>query len=228
MTNHAWAPWCAALLAGVTLGAQAVPVTFTSVQYNTSTAAIAGTAADAQFGDSGSLPLPLTTSAVAVDGGDFAAGGAIAAQGLLSTSAEASNTNSFANATSAAGFVGSFQGGGIFTFQFSYASQDLAGPPLASGSSLSFMLQSNGGTLLSTLVPVTEFFSVSMFIPTGGAHTVSLLLSSEATVLASLAGSAQNTASVSFQVSQVPEPTTWLLMLAGALLLVWQVRRGAP
>ena len=87
------------LLACYALNAHALPIVFSGTQFETSTAAIAGAQADAEFDSSPPSTLPLVTSATVVGASDFASGNAIAASGLLATSAEASSVAGLASGT---------------------------------------------------------------------------------------------------------------------------------
>lgn len=222
MRQGTTAQWFVASLACVTFGSQAAPIAFTHSLYETTATAIADATADVQYGSSDTTPLPLLTSALAFDGSNYAAGSVIATSGLLSTTAEASGLSGFASASGSGGFSGEFAGGGTFTFQFNYASDNFGTAGTYADSTLSFLLTNSTGTLVSTVVPVNDNYSFSLFIPTGTVNTFSLSLTSEATAF--VGGDALNVASASFQVSAVPEPTTWLLMLAGFMVVALKAR----
>ncbi|MEF7613533.1 PEP-CTERM sorting domain-containing protein [Aquincola sp. MAHUQ-54] len=211
-----------ASLACATFGSHAAPVVFTGSLYETTATAIADATADVKSGSSDAAPLPLLTNALAFDGSNYAAGTAIATAGLLSTTAEASGLSGFASASGSGTYTGEFAGGGNFTFQFNYTSENFGSAGTYADSTLSFLLTNSTGTLVSTIVPVNDNYSFSLFIPSGTSNTFSLSLTSEATAF--VGGDALNVASVGFQVTAVPEPTTWLLMLAGILLVAFKAR----
>jgi hypothetical protein len=209
-----------------TLTAQAASVVITDSRFLTSATAVAGSAVDTQSGAASSAGLPLVTSANAYDASNFASGSGIGLAGLLSTNAEANSLTSFASATGTSSYSGSFAGGGSFNFQLDYSSLDATDTIAYSDSTLFFQLTSNGSTVASQFITANQLLSQTFTLAAGSANTFQLVLSSEAVTLTG--GSAQNLASVAFQVTAVPEPTTWLLMAAGGLLIVATTRGRSP
>ena len=214
-----------ACLACFVTNVQALPVVFTNTAFDTSAVALAEGVADFNSDASPPSPLPLVTSATAVGQTDFASGNGIAAQGLLSTLAEASSLAGVASGVGSSRFQGDFTGGGVFGLHFDFDSTDATSATAQSSGSLFLLLSSltSGTTLLDEIFSVSGPFDVARFIPVGD-YRLELLLSSEANTTAG--GDASNFASVTFaQPTLVPEPATWALMLLGMLLLCVQASR---
>jgi hypothetical protein len=211
-------------LTGWLLNAQADPVAFTSSTFQTNAVAISGSSADVQSDSSAMSALPLVTSASVVGATEFAAANGIAAAGLLTTGAEASSSTGLASAVGTSEFVGSFIGNGQHIFHFDYTSLSFVDTNAFATSNLFVLVVADGLTLLNEVLPTSGLIDRSLFIPYGASSMVDLLLSSEAS-----GGSAQNFASVSFQVAVVPESSSWLLLSLGLPLLVaWPHRRCRP
>ena len=211
-------------LACYALNSHALPIVFSGTQFETSTAAIAGAQADAEFDSSPPSALPLVTSATAVGASDFASGNAIAASGLLATSAEASSVAGLASGVGTAEFVGTFTGGGLLGIALNFNTQIFTDTTGFSAATLFLQLISNNVTLLNEIVSASGLVSRTVNVPFGTNNTFNLLLSSEASI--TVGGNASNFALVSFQLANnVREPPIWLLMLPGLLLLV-RLRRN--
>ena len=96
-------------LSVTTLDAQSAPIPF-NVQLQTDTTAVAESSADVHSDTSPPSATPLATSSVVVGVTDFASAGAIAADGLLSTSAEAFSVAGFASGVGSSRYLASFAG----------------------------------------------------------------------------------------------------------------------
>ena len=217
-----------ACLACFVTNVQALPVVFTNTSFDTSAVALAEAVADFNSDASPPSALPLVTSATAVGQTDFASGNGVAAQGLLSTLAEASSLAGVASGVGSSRFQGDFTGGGVFGLHFDFESTDATTPTAQSAANLFVLLSSltSGMTLLDEVFSVGGLFDLNRFIPVGD-YRLELLLSSEAST--TVGGDASNFASVTFaQPTLVPEPATWALMLLGMLLLSLSASRYRP
>lgn len=209
-----------------TAGVQAAPVVFSSMQYDTTAFAISGATADLSS-DASPSPLPLLSSATVVGANDFATAFALAASGLLTTSAEADGFSGAIGATAGAQshFVGAFSANGPLTlnFDFDNLTSTIGG---GSGAATLFVLVSNvlGGTtttVFSQLFTVADDIAVDLDLK-DGINTLDLLLFSDAsTTGAGQAG--QNFSQVTFSGSisdgTVPIPATLPLVVVGLVAL---------
>ena len=110
------------LAAAATGAAHAVPVTFTSVQYDVSAIAEAGAAFDGPNDVSGdAVTLPLIAVADADTGDDFASASGIADTFFLASTAGAFSTGEFAGAVGVASFLGEFSGAGRYRLTVDFA-----------------------------------------------------------------------------------------------------------
>jgi hypothetical protein len=201
--------------------AMAVPVLGTQ-QFQTETLALAEDAIDLQNGGGPASSGPFLTSASAFGVGSFAAGGAVAAPGLMSTSAEADSVSGFANAVGSAKYVANYTGvGGLFLHLAYDPSSSMTGSGFSEGSVL-LTVTSGGLTILQELLTATTTFDRQVSVLGNPNQTVELLLWSQANTLTG--GAASNSGLLSFGITAVPEPATWVLA-AGALLLMLGRRR---
>src|SRR3712207_4580012 len=127
-----------AALGLTTTAASAVTLSLQNAQFDTSAVALAGATADFQSAATPSDPLPLLSSATAVPAGslDFASGGAIAAAGLLSTSAEADSASGVASGVGSAHVLGTFGDKGILSLRLDFNSTNATLAPAFSLGSL--------------------------------------------------------------------------------------------
>jgi hypothetical protein len=215
-----------ACLAALALSsAQAAPVAFTSTLYTVD--AIALTDGAPGIESKTSPPDDLTLSASAASVGlttDVATAGAIAGAGLLSASSDVS-ADGIASSVGTASFIGSFTNSApTMALSIDFGSTSFASGAGTSSVSLFVLLVSNGVTLFNDVVTGPWQFS---YAPAAGTlATLELTLSAESAsgVGALGLGDASANGLTSFQVSAVPEPSTYLLMLGGLVLLA-RVRR---
>ncbi len=204
--------------AATTLAVSAAP---TSEQYATDSTAVANGSADVRSDSSPSSALPLVTSASVSGTADFAAGSGIAAQGLLVASAEADSVSDFTSANGSARYLATFSGGGTMLVHLDFTSFDVTGPAAFSLGSAYLVVTSDGTTLLDEAITASSVYDWRVPM-TGANQTFDLLVTSEADAFGA---SAFNSASATFGVSVVPEPSTYALVLAGFGLLAWRGRR---
>lgn len=138
--------------------AHAVPVTFTSVQYDVLALAEVGAAFDGPDNVSGDAAmLPLIAIADADAGEDFASASGIADTFFLASTAEAFSTSEFAGAVGVASFLGEFSGAGRYRLtvdfdRFDDVTDGLADAMLAIG------LRAGGADLIDiVLLGATSF-----------------------------------------------------------------------
>jgi hypothetical protein len=201
-------------------GTNATLIAYTSAQYDTVAAASAGGGADFNFDSSPPTALPLLTSATVSDATDFASGSGIAANGLLTTQAEASSLAGVASAVGTSGFIGAFNLTPFTFLQLSINMIDLDFTDAAAFSSgtLFVLVTVDGTTYLDEQLSADGLYTYTVGPSSGGSYTLSLLLSSEANTL--IGGNAFNFASATFDVlAAVPEPST--LLLCGIGLIGW-------
>jgi len=198
---------------------RATPIIFTNQQYDTAGVAIAGAQADSAFDTSPPSPLPLISSATVVGVTDFASGNGIAADGLLTTVAEANSISGFTSAVGTAAFAGSFTGGGLFNILLDLDSQNFTDSSAFSSGTLFLLFISNNVTLLNEAFTANGLIMRGFNLPVGAFNTLELLLSSEASTTAG--ANAFNLASVAFQFT-IPLPSTLLLMLPALLFVCWR------
>ncbi|MEF7616756.1 PEP-CTERM sorting domain-containing protein [Aquincola sp. MAHUQ-54] len=219
-----------ALWAAAAVAAAAVPAT--TVQFQTNTIALVADASDARSESSplapapGLDPVPLFTSALAVNATDFASAGAIASGGLFSTSAEADSATGFTSAAADAHYTSTYTGPGVINLSLQFTFEGAASAGSAAAGSLSVVVWSGGVVVFDQLFSTTGSFDLQM--PLYGAdHVVDLQLFSEAST-DPLGGFAASSAQLAFDVAMapVPEPGSLVLALAGlAVLGAWTHRR---
>ncbi len=205
-------------LAATTLAVAAAP---TTEQYATDTTAVANGVADVRSDTSPPGAMPLVTSASVVGTTDFAAGSGIAAQGLLTASAEADSVSDFASATGSAHYVATFGGGGLMRIHLDFSSFDTTDAAAFSIGSAYLLVTSDGTTLLDEAITAPSIHDWTLTL-TGANQTFDLMVTSEGNAFGA---SAFNSASATFDVSVVPEPPACALMLAGFGVLAWRGRR---
>lgn len=204
-------------------GANAGPVVYTSTQYNTVAVASAGGGADFNTASSPTAAQPVVTSATAFDATDFASALGIAATGLLTTQAEASSLAGVASAVGTSEFIGAFDLGTALQLSIDMTNVVFADAVAFSGGTLFLLLTVDGITYLDEQLTSAGMYDYTVGPSNGGSYTLSLLLSSEAST--SAGGNASNFASVTFNASAVPEPSTLLLCAIGLIGCTWLQRR---
>ena len=204
---------------------QAAPIAYSSTQFETSAVAIAGALADANFGSSPPLSLPLISSAAVFDATSFASGSGIAAPGLLQTQAEVTTSSGSGSAVGTAEFIGVFDLplAGNLKFFIDLGDQDFTEAAAFSDATLFVQLVLDGVTYVDRLFTGSDDIFFSVAVPAARRAVVDFLLVSEASV--GNGGSAANFAAA--QILVVPEPGTIALLLMAALVLAW-TRRKLP
>lgn len=204
--------------------AAAAPLTFSSATYSTGALAVAGAALDSNSDASPSSPLPLLTSATATSGADSASSAGAADTGFLGASAEANSDLDNASSLASAEFLGLFKGTGApIGLKLSY---DAA--TTGSGTAESRLLVTfNALNLFNDAISGPGFFETMLDLAAGIDGVLDILLTSSADATSA---NAFNVASVAFAAS-VPEPSTLVLLLAGAAILGaarrWSWRKAA-
>lgn len=203
-------------LSPVTPTAQAAPIPIT-VQLQTDTAAVAESTADVHSDTSPPSASPLATSSVVVGVTDFASGGAIAVNGLLSTSAEAASATGFASGLGSSRYQASFSRATDAVVQLAFDASDFTDP---SGSSLAtaiLLILNDGVTLLEEVITLSGLYEFTVAFTSGLSQSIDLILTSEAYTLTG--GSAANVATVSFGVLLIPEPGSLAIALVALVAL---------
>jgi hypothetical protein len=203
----------ALLLTSCSIAVLAAPISFTSSQFETFAFASGGSSTSFESGNSPPDQPPLVSSAAAGTT-DVATGSAIAAQGLLATSADAFSSAGPADAIGFALFVGSFFGSGDLielSLDFS-ASTSLVGTSSFSDSFAQVQVFSEGVTLFSETLSSTGLYQFSFAPAAGGLSSLQLSVNSDANTLAQ--GSASSFALLTFsaQTQSVSEPATLALV----------------
>ncbi len=217
----------AALAMSVAATAQAVPINFSTAQYDTSVFAFSGALADAQSASSPS-PLPLISSATVTPANDFATASAIAAAGLLVASSEADSFtgSSGASAGAQSHFNATVLGSGRLHLNLSFDDLNAIGGGTGSGTLFVEVTNTLGGitsTLFNGFYDASTVASLEWFAP-GSTSTVDLLLFSTASTTGD-GQSAQNFSQVSVT-GTIPSPETLPLMVGG-LAGMFVIRRKA-
>jgi hypothetical protein len=206
------------------LTAYAIPTplldALSDVRYNTLGIAVTPAQADVQSDASPPSSLPLVSSAIVVGATDFASGNAIAASGLLQTSAEADSDADFASAVATSELIGTLSGfgGSLLHLVLDFSSFDtLPGGTGVSSGNLFVSLTQNNVTVFSQLYDLADTIIINFTLLSGAPTTLDVLLTSQADVLAG--GSAFNLAQVGIS-GTVPTPGSLLLVLCGLLALM--------
>jgi hypothetical protein len=199
-------------LSTVALTAHALPTPIT-VQLTTDTTAVAESIADVHSDSSASSAVPLITSSVVVGVTDFASAGAIAADGLLSTSAEAQSVGGFASGVGSARYLATFAGAGGALVHLDFSSSDFTDPAASSLATAILLISNDGATVLQEVITLSGLYDFTIDFGSGLNQSIDLILTSEAYTLTG--GSAANVASLAIAVSLVPEPGALALVLVG-------------
>lgn len=216
-----------ATLAALAFSAWAGPIVFFDTRYDVSTVAITPDGApglDVQT--SSGATVPLVSQATSLGSTDVALAGAIAAAGLLSTSADAGASGAgVSSAVATAGFSGWFTNDGPVTLDIDFQGFDDVTDSGLSETLLFVSLVSDGVTLFSDYVTGrTQLY----YNPLAGtlSHLELLLSSSVSAGFPQGVGGASGTGLVSFS-GTVPLGASWTFVLIGlgALLLA---RRRVP
>ena len=198
-----------------------------NVQYNTLGIAVTPSQVDVQSDASPPSALPLVSSATVFSATDFASGNAIAASGLLQTSAEADSDTDFASAVATSELTGTLSGfgGSLLHLVLDLSLFDtLPGGTGVSSGNLFVSLTQNNVTVFSQLYDLADTIIVEFTLLSGAPTTLDVLLTSQADVLAG--GSAFNLAQVGIS-GTVPTPGSLLLVLCALLALDGPHRRSA-
>jgi hypothetical protein len=200
----------------ITLTAQAAPTPLT-ILLQTDTTAVAESTADFHSDTSPPSDAPLVTSSVVVGVTDFASGGAIAADGLLSTSAEAASDTSFASGLGSSRYLASFAGatGAVIHLEFDFS--DFTDPAASSLATATLVILNDGVTLREEVISLKGLYDFTVAFATDANQSIDLILTSEAYTLTG--GNAANAASISFNVSLVPEPGSLAMLLVGLVAI---------
>jgi hypothetical protein len=202
--------------------AQAVPLSFTSTQYQTGASAGAGASLDANFDANPPSSFPLLTSASAAAGANSADAAGTADTGFLGASASAVSVDENANALGSAEFTGNFVAtGGQLHIAIDFDSQADAGGGSADNT-LVVHLTGNGIDFLNEMFSVTGLIDLHAQLPAGALGILDILLTSSADATG---GAPFALTTASFAAASVPAaPTLALMLLALALLGMRRVR----
>jgi len=204
-----------AFIASMALGAQAVPVVFTSAQFDTSALAIAEGVP--VFDSHGPTPTTSQSNATSFGANDFASGSALGSSGLLTAFAEADSLVGAASALAQSHFLGSFSGSGRLSLHLGFDTTNaLVGGGLADAMLFVLVQNTVGGvttTLFNTFFASGTNIDLLAILPTGGTTTLDLLLFSEASTTGG-GQSGQNFSELTFAAA-IPLPATLLLLIAG-------------
>ena len=203
-------------LSTITLTAQAEPIPLT-VQLTTDTAAVAESIAAFNSDTSPPSAAPLVTSSVVVGVTDFASGGAIAANGLLSTSAEAMSATGFASGLGSSRYLASFAGASGAVVHLDFNSSDFTDPSASSLATAILLISNDGVTVFEEVITLSGLYDFTVDFATDVNQSIDLILTSEAYTLNG--GSAANAASISIGVSLIPEPGSLALALVALVAL---------
>jgi len=212
------------------MAGHAAPIIFTNPMFDTFAVAIAEGGADVHSDASPSSPLPLVTTATVVGQNDFATSSAIAASGLLVTSAEADSTLDSPSAVGQSHFLANIQGDGKHELLLDFDNLNtIVGGGLGSGNLFVFLTTTLGATtttVFNNVITMTGLIDLNYVVPAGGFSTIDLLLVSEASTTGP-GQSGQNFAQVTISGQTVPLPGTALLVIAGLLAMFAARRRSA-
>lgn len=212
-------------LSVTTLDAQAAVVPF-NVQLQTDTTAVAESAADVHSDTSPPSASPLATSSVVVGVTDFASAGAIAADGLLSTSAEAFSATGFASGVGSSRYLASFAGAAVAMIHLDFDTSDFADASASSLATAILLVVNDGVTVLEEVITLSGLYDFTVAFTSGANQSIDLVLTSEAYTLDG--GSASNVATVSIGIA-LPEPGSLALAFAAlAAIVALGARRSSP
>lgn len=204
-------------LSVTTIDAQAAIVPF-KVQLQTDTTAVAEATADANSDTSPPSASPLVSSSVVVGTTDFASAGAIAADGLLSTSAEAFSDRGFSSGVGSARYLASFAGAFSAMLHLEFDTTDFTDAEAASLATAILLVVNDGITVLEEVITLSGLYDFTVDFTTGANQSIDLILTSEAYTLTG--GSAGNFANVSIGVVLLPEPGSLALGFVALIALV--------
>jgi hypothetical protein len=212
-------------LAALALSAGAVPVTFFDVQYEATAIATGDGLPGYDTQSSLSWGASVTVSADSIGATDVATAGAFGGPGLLTTSADVSGGGGIASAVATSRFTGSFLNAGKQTVSLDFTPVDFTVGSGSASTSLFVSLTSGGVTLFQDYV--TGPWEFAYDLTPGSTSLLDLTLASEVSAGFPTAGlgNASGVGLVSFTVSAVPLPATWLLFLTGLGPLGFVVRR---
>lgn len=216
----------AVALSVTTLDAQAAIVPF-NVQLQTDTTAVAESTADVHSDTSPPSAAPLLTSSVVVGVTDFASAGAIAADGLLSTSAEAFSTAGFSSGVGSSRYLASFAGAFSALLHLEFDTSDFTDASASSLATAILLVVNDGVTVLEEVITLSGLYDFAVDFTSSANQSIDLILTSEAYTLDG--GSASNVANVSIGVVLLPEPGSLALAFAAlAAILALGARRSSP
>jgi hypothetical protein len=228
--------FCAGALALAVGGAQAAPVSFGTVNYVTSTLTIAGSDIQADDDDSGISPLPLASSSSAAEAGASAAATAGAAPGSVSAQASATGGVGLdASATASANFSGLFSApGGLLSLIVDVVTGTSATGDSSGDGLVRVTLTAGADTLVDEIVRQTMQYTALLNLAAGtlGSLSIEAIGTAAAQPLdpgAPVGGenAAGGTAQASFAFNQVPEPGSWALLIASALVMFLSSKQPA-
>ena len=206
--------------------AHAVPVTFTGAQYNTSATATAQGVTESTSAANPPTALPLSSSATATGGTDFANAASAASAGLLTATAFSDSLAGAGSATAQARFAGTILGAGPLHILLDFDTLNLLDGGTAANT-LTVLLTNTLGATTSTLFSGT-FTSAGDYLldyltPLGSSSRLDLLLTSTA---ATGAGQlAQSFAQIAFS-GTVPIAGTAPLLVAALVAAALALRPG--
>ena len=196
-----------ALCAG---SARAAPLVFDDIVYSTVTFAAVGAATDTDFDDSHSNTLPWLTSSEAVgDLGGAASAFAIADHAFLSAGADAVGGPDGSSGLGSAEFFGSFVADGkpiLIALDAATA---------GTGNAIRLIVIGNGGTLLDRSWTSGGLHQAYLDIAAGTIGSIDIIVTSGVDALPGDLASAS--ASASFGVTAVPEPSTLAFTVVAGL-----------
>ena len=189
---------------------RAAPVVFDDIVYSTVTFASVGATTDTDFNDSHSSTLPWLTSSEAVgDQGGAASAFAIADHEFLSAGADAVGGPDGSSGLGSAEFFGSFIANGKPILI------DLDAATDGTGNAIRLIVIGNGGTLLDRSWDTGGLHQAYLDIAAGTIGSIDLIVTSGVDVLPGDLASAS--ASASFGVTAVPEPSTLAFTVVAGL-----------
>jgi hypothetical protein len=213
-------------LAALSFSAQASPLLFSGAVFEVT--AVAATADGPAGFDAQSSPpsaTPISAAADSVGTTDIATAGAIAAPGLLSTSADVSSTGGITSAVSTASFSGSILDSGRVNLTIDFFASEFAAGSGAGATSLFVNLVYDGVTLMDDFVTGLWDFQYNAAPGTTSLLSLTLVSETSAGFLSPGFGDAASSGLVNITGS-VPVPATAFLVVI-ALMGLAVTRRGA-